>query len=375
MTVLWIPHSPPAPGAVRRDQHLIRHLRDEHRIISVTWETKEGTSGLQNFLRGLRRYSFSLPDGRKAYHVRRLPDVTRPLRGDGQTSSQLNEYLFQKDIRAIIREEEVDLLLTAYTRYMTGLPPLDVEIPVVFDYLDCARWTSSTPGTKPYIEKADLVLCVSALAEEQAQKFNQNTEFLPNGADITRLRNATGNPVRKKHGITDAKVISLIGLGASGSHYFIDAVRRARKHVPELKCLLVGESSAVRKSLNQLSPNERDAFIYAGAVPYDDAASYFAASDVGIYPVDGISYDDGRSPIKIFEYTALGVPVVVPRIREVERLGFENIVYAEPTPSAFADGIFEALNKGRTTEPSIEKYDWKRQAKKIDDILCGLTVS
>ena len=49
-----------------------------------------------------------------------------------------------------------------------------------------------------------------------------------------------------------------------------------------------------------------------------------------MYPVDEAVYYDAASPIKIFEYTAAGKPVVVPRITEAERLGFENLVFASP---------------------------------------------
>jgi glycosyltransferase involved in cell wall biosynthesis len=172
--------------------------------------------------------------------------------------------------------------------------------------------------------------------------------------------------VRERYGLADATVVSLIGLGASGSHYFIEAVRRARREVPDLRCLLVGNSEAVQHSLNELPPEDRDTFVYAGPVPYEEVASFFAASDVGIYPVNATSYDDGRCPIKIFEYTALGIPVVVPRLREVRRLDFDNIVYAAPNPSSFAEGIIEAAHQGSAPDPSVEKYDWSQLAEKLD---------
>lgn len=365
MTILWIPHSPFEPGAVRRDQHLIRHLREKHRILSVTWETR----GIGAFWKGLQRYSFSLPDGRTAYHVRRIPDPTRKLRNNGRKAFRLNEWFFRNDIRAIIEKEGVDVVVTAYSSFMTGYPPFDVDVPIIFDYLDCSEWSSETPDEKPYITHADRVLCVSALAEEQAQQFNPHTVFLPNGADVERLRAASGKSVRERYGLRDATVASIIGLGACGSHYFIEAILQAREHVPDLTCLLVGQSDEVKQDIEQLPPHAQDAFIYVGPVPYEEVASFFAASDVGMYPVDGTSYDDGRSPIKIFEYTALGIPVVVPRLREVKRTGFENIVHARPAASYFADGIVEAANRGDVSDPSVEQYDWKQLAEQLDETL------
>jgi glycosyltransferase involved in cell wall biosynthesis len=285
----------------------------------------------------------------------------------------LNKKFFQKDIRDIIRREKVDLMITADTVHMTGVPPFDVEIPIVFDYLDGGQWKSSDPPVKPYITQSDAILSVSAQATEQARQFNSDVAYVPNGADIERFRAASGKTVRNQFGLVDNTVVSLIGLVASDSHYYIDAVREARREIPNLRCLLVGKSEAVENSLAALPESDRDAFIYTGPVPYDKIASFFAASDVGIYPVDGTPYDDGRCPMKIFEYTARGTPVVVPRLREVKRLDFNNIVYASPDASSFAGGIIEAVERGPTPDPRVEKYDWSQIADQLDQKLLSLT--
>jgi glycosyltransferase involved in cell wall biosynthesis len=285
----------------------------------------------------------------------------------------LNEFLFQRDIKEILRREEVDLIITADSGHMTGLPPFEVDVPFVFDFLDGGILDTSSPAEKPYLTQSDAVLCVSALVEEQAHRYTSDTTYLPNGVDVSRLREASGEEVREKYSLNNATVVSLIGLGASGSHYFIDAILEARQRVPDVTCLLVGSSEEVKESLNELSQDERDAFIYVGPVPYDEVASFFAASDVGIYPVDATPYDDGRCPIKIFEYTALEVPVIVPRIREVERLGFNNVVFANPESSTFAEGIIEGVELGKTPEPAVEQYDWSRLANRLDRKLHSLT--
>jgi glycosyltransferase involved in cell wall biosynthesis len=277
--------------------------------------------------------------------------------------------MFRRDIREIIAREDVDVLVTAYSAYMTGFPPFDVEIPIVFDYLDCAEWTSPRPHVKPYIEEADLVFAVSALAEEQAQQFNDRVLYLPNGADVEEIRQASGKDVRKRYGLEDATIVSLIGLMDRPSPYLLEAVLRAKEEIPKLHCLLVGESKEYRAALGRQAQDGRDAFTYVGPVPYEDIASYFAASDVGVYPVPGISYDDGRSPIKVFEYTAAGCPVVSPAIREVERLDFSNIFYASPNPSDFARGIVEACREGTIDEPAIDEYDWSHLADRFETVL------
>jgi glycosyltransferase involved in cell wall biosynthesis len=154
-------------------------------------------------------------------------------------------------------------------------------------------------------------------------------------------------------------------VGLIDSPYFVEAVLRAKEEVPNLKCLLVGESSYLQSSI-VASGSGADAFIDVGAVPYREVAGYLAASDVGTYPVPGTSYDDGRSPIKIFEYTAAGCSVVSPPIREVRRLNFSNVVYAEANAKSFADGIIRACRTSPPQEETIEDYDWHNLAKKLE---------
>jgi glycosyltransferase involved in cell wall biosynthesis len=274
--------------------------------------------------------------------------------------------MFQQDIRRIIDRENVDVLVTAYSSYMTGFPPFDVDVPVIFDYLDCAEWTSDTPHEKAYIEQSDLVLAVSDLAKEQARCFNDNVAYLPNGADVERIRQASGDVVRRKYGLEDATIVSLIGL--MDSSYLVEAVLKARSEIPNLKCLLVGESEYLR-SIAEDVPDADDVFIFTGPVPYEEVADYFAATDIGLYPVRGVSYDDGRSPIKVFEYTAADCPVVTPAIREVKRLNFSNLVYASPTGPDFAKGIVRALDCDASEDSSVEQYDWSKLSAKLESLL------
>jgi glycosyltransferase involved in cell wall biosynthesis len=254
---------------------------------------------------------------------------------------------------------------------MTGLPPFDLDVPIVFDYLDCAEWGSDSPDEKPYLDQADLVLAVSSLAEEQARRFHDRVVFLPNGADVERIREASGEGVRCRHNLGDAKVLSLIGL--MDSPYFLEAVLNAQESIPDLKCILVGESDSIRRALSKMEA-PHDTFVDVGSIPYTEVPSYLAASDVGVYPVPGTSYDDGRSPIKIFEYTAAGCPVVAPPIKEVKRLDFANLILASPTAEDFASAIVEAFHTSVTTEPAIEQYSWRRIASRLNRHLTRLCI-
>ena len=376
MNILWIPHSPWAPGAHRRDQYFIDRLQDRHRIYTVGWQTRNENDPWsvlrpKAYLDGLRFFKLQIDD-QPAFHVRRIPDFLRPLRRYKARSIPLNQYVFRRDIKTIVRREAIDLVVTGPSSHLTGFPPFDLDVPLVFDYLDCHDWDAEPDWQEleqTYLDRADAVLCVSSLALERAQQAGRPCLLLPNGADIDRMRAASGEAVRRKHGLEGTRVVSLIGLTCSPRLYFLEAVLRARARVPSLKCLLVGQSARIEAALRRMPQEASEAFIFTGPVPYEDIASYFAASDVGLYPVDETVYYNGASPIKMIEYTAAGKPVVVPYIKEAQRLGFSNFIFARPEVDTYAEGILKALAMESITEPQVEAYDWNRLADTLETFL------
>jgi glycosyltransferase involved in cell wall biosynthesis len=372
MNILWIPHTPWAAGYHTRDQYFIRHLREHHRVYTLTWETRAvgGAFHPRAYIEGTRFYRTKI-DGLDAFHVRRIPDFLRPLRRDKAQSVALNQRFFREDVRRIVRDHDIDVVVTGPSSHLTGFPPFDLDVPLVFDYLDCHD-REAEPGwyalEMTYVERSDAVLCISPLAAERAERFGKPQLLLPNGADVRRMAGASGAEVRRKHGLEGRKVVSLIGLTCSPRLYFLDAIRHVRQQRPEVLCLLVGRSPEIEAALARI-PDAEASFLYVGPVPYNEVAAYFAATDVGMYPVDETLYYDAASPIKMLEYTAAGKPVVVPRIAGAKALGFPNFVFAAPTAEAYAAGLLQALDLEAPYVDEVERYDWKNLAADLEVFL------
>ncbi|MCB1929983.1 MAG: glycosyltransferase [Rhodocyclaceae bacterium] len=64
-----------------------------------------------------------------------------------------------------------------------------------------------------------------------------------------------------------------------------------------------------------------------GPVPFARLPSYFASADVGLLPLSADPSNQARSPMKLYEYAAAGLPVVATRTQELERrrLGFVTL--------------------------------------------------
>lgn len=361
MTILWIPHNPWGRGAsVRRDQHIIRHLKHSVDIIGVSWPVREDFQGLRGFWEAVSRRQ-STQNGISVEHVRRLPDVTRSLRDDPMEAAWINEVLFRRDIRQIVDSRDIDVVITAYSGFMTGRPPFDLEVPLIFDYLDCSneRPNHEFPE-QPYLKHSDGIMCVSQLALERAEDLGKGPiSHIPNGVDVSHIRDGDGQRVRQEHGLEGKKVVSVIGPTRCDPPYYLNAVQEMPDDVA---LMIVGDDESLRREITR---RESDRLVYVGRVPYAQVPDYYAASDVGLYPVDGLVYDDGRSPLKVFEYIAAGKPVVSAPIREVKALDFENVVLADPDAASFRKGIERALQMEDVQCSAVEQYDWKRISEKV----------
>ena len=352
-----------------RDRHLIRHLQTRgHDVATVQWPVREPTGFLAGSF-GLKRDQGVIEDT-PAYHVRRIPDITRRFRSAPMAGNKLKQLLFHRDIRWALNDFDAEVLITAFSSYMTGYPPFNLDVPVVFDYLDLVNWSNHPyQPDLPYVKQADAVLCVSKAVQDRVEAFNDSNSYLPNGADVNQFRSADGTDIRIQYKLEEKTIVSLIGLNVgSAGLYFIDAILEARREDSTIHGLLVGDSPTVRDRIDALDP-ERDSFTYIGRVPYEDVAKYYAATDIGLYPAVGGTYDDGRSPIKVFEFSACNIPVVSAPIREVRNLSFGNIFLAEPGVASFADGILAARAYDKVMVPEVERYDWEVLASKLESTI------
>jgi glycosyltransferase involved in cell wall biosynthesis len=382
MKILWVPHSSWRTDHHQRDQYLIQRLATSHEVHVGLWEICLRRIDYLNpikYISSLRYHQkHQLTDNYRItiHHIPRVLDITYRARKDPTEFLSYNERLFQDTIRRIVRKHGIEALICGPNAPLLGFPP-SLSIPIVFDYLDGGV---NVPADNPwwkmeeeYFRRADGVLCISQGMIERVQSRGKEALLLPNGADLKRFQAASGERVRKELGLTGRKVVSLIGLTCSERPYFIKAVEKVRQNDPAAACLLVGNKRVAKRLLSHVSPDHRQHFIYAGEIPYEKIADYFAASDVGVYPVEEEPYYEDASPIKVFEYAAAGKPVVAPRLRELRRLGLAHLKLVPPTETGFADGIHQALRQGRIESDDLKEFDWMNLSRKLECFLKSLT--
>jgi glycosyltransferase involved in cell wall biosynthesis len=131
---------------------------------------------------------------------------------------------------------------------------------------------------------------------------------------------------------------------------------------------------------------KRPRVVYHGRIPWQGVNRFLAAGDVGVamlQPIPAYTYYPGENIVKLWEYLAVGLPVVIsdfPKLRKlIERLDCGLV--ADPTsPKAIADAVrklygapAERQRLGENGRRAVrEEYNWEKQERKLLDLYARL---
>ncbi|RME00891.1 MAG: glycosyltransferase family 1 protein [Calditrichaeota bacterium] len=146
---------------------------------------------------------------------------------------------------------------------------------------------------------------------------------LPNAVDpnrFTQTDEARVHEIRKP--FTGKRVIGFVGSLKPwhGTETLLQAFERLHLENPQTHLLIVGDGPQ-REALEQFTERAGlgQAITFAGKIPHSEIPAYIAAMDITVAPYIP-SENFYFSPIKIFEYMAMGKPVVAGRIGQVAEI-------------------------------------------------------
>ena len=373
MRILWVPHAPFRCGRTRAE-HLIEVLAKRHQIHALSFNLHQGWESCR-YLSDLLRYgSRHNPAGYEEIPLMRVPKA-----------QWLNSFFLNRTIEVEALRKHCDVVVVSPNPYLIGnvnFGRLRPSIPIVCDFVDGGEWTGSEYESRyvasyesRYVASCDAVICVSRLLTQQARTLNASSFFIPNGVDLARYR-----AYRAAHTVRDCKlalgidpdafVISIIGMTCSSRLYFVDAAMALARSGRNVVLLLVGPSPLLPEIARRAEGADLIVRI-EGLVPYEEIMPYFMATDVGLNVVDDAPYYHRQSPLKIFEYAAMGKPVVVaPWLDEIARNSLPNVSFCEPDAEQLAKHLSILADCGPPcVESDLSSYDWTLLAAQFEDVL------
>lgn len=190
------------------------------------------------------------------------------------------------------------------------------------------------------------------------------------------------NLLRNKYDFNNRFIVAFTGTFAQwhGIEYLAKAIKIVKDKIPDLLVVFIGDG-ILRNSIEQIikEDNVENYSLITGIIPFNLMPQYLSECDVFISP--GVSPEKTEyfnSPIKLFEYMAMGKPIIVTDIgqqSEVINDKINGLLIPEKDIEAIAEAIEiiynnkELANKiaVNARKDAVEKYDWKVNAQIIID--------
>jgi len=178
---------------------------------------------------------------------------------------------------------------------------------------------------------------------------------IPNGVARERfaapVEPAALEALRGRLGLApDAPVVLYVGTLGLLSHpvdLLLQAFQQVQRALPEARLLLVGggeDYDAVRVMAAELGIGGQT--IFAGRVPPEQIPAYLSLATVTVDPVHDDAIARARSPLKVLESLAMGVPAVTGDVgdrRELLGDGAAGVLVPAGEASALAEGLLSLL--------------------------------
>ncbi|MEN9306230.1 MAG: hypothetical protein RL173_162 [Fibrobacterota bacterium] len=194
------------------------------------------------------------------------------------------------------------------------------------------------------LERCQGVIATSSVIIDDLSPLALPHLVLRNGVDHAHF-----SPIAGKSGISTDRP-RCVYVGALDSRFGWQILSDAARRRPGYDFLLGGP---VLCHVPDLPNNVR----LLGTVDYKDVPALLHTCHVGMIPLSKHPLNEGRSPMKFYEYLAAGLPVVATSTLELRRRNQEGVLLTED-----ADGFASALD-AQITAKQESRMDWSALAR------------
>ncbi|MCD6489758.1 MAG: glycosyltransferase family 4 protein [Thermodesulfobacterium sp.] len=160
----------------------------------------------------------------------------------------------------------------------------------------------------------------------------------------------------------------------------VDVLIKAMKYLPGEKLLIAGngeESNYLQNIVKE--ENLQDRIKFLGYIPHTEIPKFLSKAKILVLPNVKEDTSVFTSPLKLFEYMAIGKPIVasdIPSLKEILKHE-ENAYLVKPgDPKALAEGIRKVLSDGKLrnkislgAKKKVTNYTYSARAQKIKQLI------
>jgi glycosyltransferase involved in cell wall biosynthesis len=297
--------------------------------------------------------------------LRRIPNPERHyLRGFRAIKKTAQELGFDRPDLLLLDEPRLSHVLTALAPRVAVYRPTDI-------YCELKGDPTLRDVERRLLARVNGVVATSApvLAHVQSLGADAPALLLENGVDVAHFA-AAGSEPRDLASIPRPRAIYV---GAVDARFDADLLHDVAAKIPALNFVVIGGDAP---RTGKLSRN----VYYLGRRPYRDVPAYLRASDLAVMPLKASAANDGRSPMKIFEFGAAGLAVVASATTELRRRNLPFVRLADSGDEfarlcsglidGAANGAAEALRK--VARDCAAEHSWQSKTERLLDFTQSL---
>ncbi len=379
---------------LKRNPHQQHHLAEmlslrEHNIRVIDYEFSWKTEGKGELLSRRQVYdnASKVRDGARIMLIR--PGIVKMPILDYASLV----FSHKKEIDRQIDEFAPDVIIAfgIINAYLTMRAARRNKIPFIYYWIDVLDSLVPSRVFQPIariierrtLKSADQVVVINEKLKERVILMGAATErvsIVGAGIDLTRFNPATdGTPIRKEYGFGNEDII----LFFMGWLYRFSGLKEVTEQLviegdSNIKLLVVGEGDAYDE-LKEIVKRHSIAgrVILAGKKPYHEIPSFIAASDICLLPaLPDEKIMQSIVPIKIYEYMAMGKPVISTELPGVmKEFGNDSGVIYVQNPEDVVVKATALIQNGSAKELGCkareytEKLSWENIADKFEELL------
>lgn len=188
------------------------------------------------------------------------------------------------------------------------------------------------------------------VAITRGEKRPEQVFVVRNCPDLATLRR---EPVRPE--LKGGKPLLVVYVGFMAQQDGLDLLAESIEHMVEREkrkdthFVLIGGGTMLAE-LKELvrKKNLGDFVTFTGQLPHEEVVHYLSSADLGVAPDPKTPMNDNSTMIKIFEYMAFGLPVVLFDLKEGRHIAGPAALYAQPNdPVDFAKQMSKLLDNAQ----------------------------
>jgi len=222
------------------------------------------------------------------------------------------------------------------------------------------------------LKKADLVIVVSANLLQAKRAFNKHTYLVPNGVDYQAYAQAvdSNEPPPSDIDRLPKPVIGYSGLIAD--RLDLDLLQHIATTHPEWSLVLMGTVDD-RHCATELSKlRQRKNVYFLGRKEIRQVPYYVNAFDVCLIPYKVNERAQNASPLKLYDYMAVGKPIVATNFPAANQ--FRDVVHIADSKEEFTCHIEQALSEKDNNliwkrRRIAAKHTWEDRVNQLSDLI------